>query len=54
MIKARRLSWSILQGESPCRERPSQSPVSSVAFVAEPVEIPGTKQMKRIYTNYFF
>ena len=32
-----------LQGESPCRERSSQPPVSSVASVAELVEFPANK-----------
>ncbi|MCP4486515.1 MAG: hypothetical protein GY820_04235 [Gammaproteobacteria bacterium] len=34
-VSATSKAWSILQGESPCRERSSQPPVSSVAFVAE-------------------
>ena len=34
-VSATSEAWSILQGVSPCRVRPNQPPVSSVAFVAE-------------------
>ncbi len=39
--------WCILQGESPCRERVSYPPVSSVAPVAEQKGFLRTKQVKR-------
>jgi len=39
-------AWRILQGESPCRERPNPPPVSSVAPVAE-LDFKRTRQVKR-------
>ena len=41
-----RKAWCVLQGESPCRGRPNQLPVLSVAPVAESMRA-RTKQVKR-------
>jgi len=45
-------AWCILQGESPCRERSSQPPVSSVASVAERVEFPANKADEAYTENH--
>ena len=47
-VSAPRKAWCILQGASPCRVRPNQSPVSRVASVTELDEkYRRTKQAKR-------
>ena len=45
-------AWCILQGESPCRVRSSQPPVSSVASVAELVEFPANKADEAYTENH--
>ena len=40
-------AWHLLQGESPCRVRPNQPPVSSVADMEEDVNDDRTRYPKR-------